>query len=918
MAAAFMRRSVATAGLAVLATLASPLVGGTAFAAGFSGAISSDPADSSGTIAANRPTFIGTYTDNLASGSTITVKQGSTTIACPQTISANTVSCTPAADLVDGQVYDVTSHGISAVDGSTADAPAQSYTIDIPSVSSASPADGGTLGSGNSALTVVYDEAIDTTASHVTVVNSNNNVVPGSTSFSKSGSPDPTAPTDTMSFSASQSLPTDTYTATWHAEAPGNPKAYVDTVIHFTVDTTLAPSAPTVLVAGYYNQGAHWINADNASAVPFSGVAPKGFTVGVMVYDSSTPPLIGSQSPTNLGSNDNLATTQPANCESSVCPWSLTVDTSGTPDRNYKYYVYASSAAGRVPANIDSGDPTIAKDTVAPATPGAVSSNLPAGSNQLNVQDYDADTSTTSWNVDVEDSLGNVHHETGLPLSSTNSGSWLDSTFSVADLNDGGLTVTTYAVDDAGNASGGDNNPLTDPSKESVTLAFDLPASYATVDGQDIPLSELNNSRVKAPSSITIRFNEAVEQYWTDSSGTHASSPVKHYAHICLADDRGLCQGGNPPTVNDDGKGETLSLANVPSDGTYTIGQVTAFASTTPDKTNFNSGSWTCDECLNSQTQGLDPLATFTIDDTGPAIDITAWTPTVTPSNVTAAAVSGTAEPDTRSVQLTIASSAGGSPLVLSQDVAAPADPAATSVDWGFSGIDLSTVRDGTLTISAIGVDAAGNRTAAPGAQVQMLLVAHRSTLTESVSSTKITFGHAVLVSGRLLNQLGSPIADAKITVRPRLDTGGYGTARAAYTDSNGHWQLLFAPSYNTRWYASYAGSTVSPLHDASSVHTARTLVRVAIAFTSPKNKATVGSPVVLKGKVAPNKRGVTVKIYRHTSSGNKLVGKATLNRYSRWSFKLSLPRGTVKLFAVIGNTTGNLGNRTSYLTLRH
>ena len=107
-------------------------------------------------------------------------------------------------------------------------------------------------------------------------------------------------------------------------------------------------------------------------------------------------------------------------------------------------------------------------------------------------------------------------------------------------------------------------------------------------------------------------------------------------------------------------------------------------------------------------------------------------------------------------------------------------------------------------------------------------------------------------------------------------------------------------------------------MHDAVTTHTAQTLVRAAIRFTSPKNNSKVGSPVVLKGKVGPNKRGATVAIYRHTSSGNKLVGKVKLSRYSTWSFKLSLSHGTYKLFAVIGKTAGNLGNRTSYLTITH
>src|SRR5436305_13335769 len=103
------------------------------------------------------------------------------------------------------------------------------------------------------------------------------------------------------------------------------------------------------------------------------------------------------------------------------------------------------------------------------------------------------------------------------------------------------------------------------------------------------------------------------------------------------------------------------------------------------------------------------------------------------------------------------------------------------------------------------------------------------------------------------------------------------------------------------------AASTTTPLPDAATAQTVRTRVKVAIAFTSPKNHATVGSPVTLQGKVSPNKPGVTVRIYRHTASGNKLVAKATLNRYSRWTFKLALPKGTVKLFAVIGRTSRNL-----------
>jgi hypothetical protein len=215
-------------------------------------------------------------------------------------------------------------------------------------------------------------------------------------------------------------------------------------------------------------------------------------------------------------------------------------------------------------------------------------------------------------------------------------------------------------------------------------------------------------------------------------------------------------------------------------------------------------------------------------------------------------------------------------------------------------------------------VDDAGNKTPAPGSQVVATLAAHASRLTERVRNSRITYGQITQVSGRLVDQSGAAIKKATVLVRPRFANGSFGAGTKAVTDSTGHWGAIVAPAHNATWYASYAGSTTNPLHDAASVHTARTLVRVAIRFTSPRNHARVGSPVVLKGRVAPNKRGATVAIYRHTSSGNKLLGRVKLSRTSTWAFKLRLPRGRVKLLAVIGRTSGNLGNRTGYLTITH
>ena len=900
MAAAFLRRSVATAGLAVLATVASPLVG-TALAAGFSGTISTNPADSSGTVAANKPTFVATYTDNLAAGSTITVKHGSTTVPCPQAISGKTVSCTPTDNLTDGESYDVTSHGVSAADGSTADAPQKSFTVDIPSVSSSLPSFGGSLvkADSNNPLSVTFDEGIFDGASTFVVHDTNGDTPSGSVVFSSS-SFDPTSPDDTISFEPSPALPNGAYTATVHVDgldgSADNPKAFFDLTFPFWV----SDAAPAGIGHPAY------INNVNLKAVPFTGTASPGLTVNIDIANPAGLDAVGSA-------------VVPSCNAAPVCPWTVPVDASQlrqSPNSTDGSYDWTASTSD---ANTDAGNNnggsvasgTIVEDLTAPAKPVASAPTPAAGSTTLHVSATDTSTDIASYTVSITDSKSQNITQS-FPAASNN---LPQQSFDISSLADGTLQVVATAIDNAGNATA---SSTVKPVKN-AGLKEDFAHSFLTVDGNSVPMSTASTNAVRKPSSLTVEFTEPILLHWSDSSFPNEAKPVSHDTSVCVkrAVNPISCVNGGA-SLTQDGKGFTVPINGIGLDGgfivTYTNVWPAAFCH---DITDANAPASSA--CVGKSGTVQDPRTgqgfVFNVDSTPPAADsITITMPTkIGPDTVQSVGISGTAEPGS-TVALTLKSSGGGPTFLAGHGNPITAD--GTTGQWQ-TVENLSTVRDGTLTVTVKDFDAAGNETdkvltPAP------VLAAHASKLTESVTGSIVTYGKGVLVSGKLVDQSGAPISGATITIKPRFDNGSYGAGQTATTDSTGHWSRTEFPAHNATWYATYAGATTGTVHDAATVSTARTLVKAAIAFTSPRNHATVGSPVVLKGKVSPNKAGKTVSIYRHTSSGNKLIGRVKLNRHSQWSFTLSLPRGTTKLFALIGKTSGNLGNRTRILTITH
>jgi hypothetical protein len=896
---------------------------------------------------------------------------------------STSVGCTPTEDLVDGHVYSTRVQAVNAASASDTRNDSANWTDDIPSIVVASPGDGATVAVVRTLTATYDEDIDGTHSTVKLVNGFGATVPGSvSTAKSSATGACPTS-NCVLKFTAGQSLPAGTYTVTYDAfgvtsgvpSSTYNAAAHAHDVMHFTVDKSVPAVAP-------YSAGpdVDVITQANADKVPFSGWALPGFNVGAAIYDEFCDqncdfPFSDAE---GTGQNDGFGHVVVDNCTDDVahfaddpknptgprlkeCPFTLTVDDSAgcdtggigtefacnpaggdpTAETKNQWYVYSYASAGQNPGAASPGaDPEILRDTTAPAKPdnsahGYLTNDAPTpGNAQVHVAASDAQETPDHYVVRVNDGYGR-HHDWDVDPNS--SGNLLTDVTITPDDNiyDGPETVQVGAADQYDNVSSF-VSVTADPNKNFKKNVDQLaPAdpsghqdSMVSGNGATVDFATLTTGTTKngVPTKLTVHFTEPIALTVTDDTVTGAFGSGTPSAHLCLLAPGDVCTTALVGTLSRPADDKTTLVWTAPPDfggdlpdGVYTVA---AFAPADDCVARTDVPGYSCETSggQEDQVETWPTLASFTIDKAAPVTSSLTVTPsTITPSKVKSVTISGSSDPDTRNIQVSIKSSAGGTTQILNQQIAAPSDPNATSVSWSFFPVDLSQVRDGKLTVSAIGIDDAGNQTAAPGTQTTATLAAHLSTLTEKLSSSKVTYGKLVLISGHLSDQAHKAISKAVITVRERFGNGHFTTARQTKTDGKGNWQMLWAPSRNGTFYAGYAGSTASPLHDAAATHTAKVLVRAAIAFTSPKNGATVGSPVVLKGHVSPNKSGHRVGIYRHTATKNILVGHAKLDSHSSWLFSLRLPAGrTVRLFAQIGKTAGNLGNRSSLLTLKH
>src|SRR4051794_24610990 len=165
MAAVVLRRSVAAAALATIATSIVPatLAHAAAFAAT---SITTKPApDSSNVVAANRPQVVATFNAAPASGSIkLTVHGGDTTNLCGTPVidqSKHTVTCQPTDDLDTTKSYDAYGTATNSA-GDKAKTSTLTFTVDYPVLDgdNSTPTPGGSFIDGSQDLTAAFSEGI--------------------------------------------------------------------------------------------------------------------------------------------------------------------------------------------------------------------------------------------------------------------------------------------------------------------------------------------------------------------------------------------------------------------------------------------------------------------------------------------------------------------------------------------------------------------------------------------------------------------------------------------------------------------------------------------------------------------------------------------------------------------------------------
>ena len=896
MATVLMRRSVAVATLAALATMGSPLVG-SAFAAPFAATgITTNPApDNNHVVPANRPTIVASFNDDVAPGSTVDlVEKGTATNLCGTSkISGKDVSCQPTADLQLGKTYQAVGHGKDGA-GHKADTATFEFTVNYPKLTDSYPVDNGAIVNGDETLSATYDQEISQTPTRSTFKvferlanGSAGNRLSGTTGYTSSSGGILGGTTDTITWTPDNALGAGSYLAVIHVSGvdgsgADNPAAYADTKLLFNV----ASAPPTGLTAPQF------INNTNETKAPFSGNGPAGTTITVTVHGTATN-VTGTNPSTASGTGD-----VPACPAVTSCPWKVEVDTSSLDDGTLTWTADATDGSGKSTATANG--PSVVKDTTAPPTPDATAAQMAAGSSTLAVSATDTGTDVTGYRVEIvdEDNHKQVNDfpGTGQNMPTTN--------IDVTGLDDGQLTISTYAVDGHGNASNADFDSVT----KNAGITVDFPGSQFAIGNAIVDFPTAAAHPVQAPAQVTLAFTEPITQSWQDNSGSPAGGGPTHRSTMCVFRvGSSTCLNGTSTVAQSDDRTLVTTLPGGLTDDDYSISYSVWPKHFCHDVSFTGSQNANCVEA--SGTVQLPDSTTdfvFTIDTAAPTVAITDITPDpIKAADVKNVSVTGTVDPGAATVQLVIKSSGGKGTRLATAAISRPAGGGRAT--WAAKGLNLSALPDGTLTVKATAKDdAVPANTSSDTATAK--LKAHASRLTEHASDTKVTYGHAVTVSGRLTDGSGDGISKATITIAPKYGKGDFGKSVTAKTNADGHWSAILAPKHNATFFASYEGSDTAPLHSPAATHSARTLVHALVKITNVTGSA-------VSGKVRPNEKGKIVRVYRESSSGPVLLGKDALDKRSRFSVTAKVTAGT-KIFATVGKTAQNLAGRSKAQTV--
>ncbi|MDQ1748329.1 MAG: large repetitive protein [Frankiaceae bacterium] len=732
---ALRRTAVIIASSAVVLSGA-PLLG-TALAASTLTQSSVTPA-SSPAVQNSHPTISATYTDggtaaNLDPASTITVTKGASDIGCTGVVSTNTITCNYSGVLRAGQ-YTITIHAIEASNPANTADNTSNFTVDAPVIQTASPAANerkATLPNG--VVAVTYNEKIDDKHSTISVkqisdLNGNpagGTPLTGTTGTNSTGAINPPVnnsdannatqitftPDSQPTASGTYEVDLDVFGVTGSA-APFvyNPNAETKDTYTFVIDTT-KPAAPT-------NLSAPTITSSNQSAVPFSGKGRPGDKIVVAVTDGVHSAVSNSATPLTI----------PTCASTTSCPWTVNLAITNAAMNDTTTGSWTATETND--AGSTASDPVaIIKDTTAPANPTIDPPSLPAGSATLHISGTDNDAQLDHYNVTITDAHGHTIGASPNPITLTRGAGDVTGNgafakdIDVSGLDDGALSITVKPVDQYGNVGTGTGASAT--KNAAMQLVFGSSAfKLANSDVLSFPtVLARPGHAIQQPSQIVIVFNNTITTTRSDN-GTLSPKADVHAPAPYFTDNNGNGNKLNGTYTEDASDPSHRTLLVTPpaglSDGGYTLhvdvfeGNGLCDINSDPKGQPFNGNGDTGYGACPSYSgyvnvPGTQTPFVFTVDTHGPAAPGITTVPsgTIDGSNVGDVFITVSGEPGS-TVTLSAKSSGGGALLALNQG-----QPLTIGNDGKVqdeeSGSALALLPDGTLTISAIPTDVAGN-----------------------------------------------------------------------------------------------------------------------------------------------------------------------------------------------------------------
>ncbi len=460
------------------------------------------------------------------------------------------------------------------------------------------------------------------------------------------------------------------------------------------------------------------INASNATSTTISGTGTVGASISVVASSggSSTAP-----STATVAANGT---------------WSISGINVGTlPDGTISYTVTAAENG-----TTDTETITSTKDTVAPTVDANTVTNPVNSSNDDATSVSGTGTVGATVSVVASDGTNSTAAKTAVVGSN---GQWTVSGINVTSLANGTLTYTATVTDASGNSASDTITTTKDAEAPSLSVntipefinastqsAFSISGTasagstvtvaFAGINGSTIPnrtvtVGDNGNWTIDAINLTslpdgTVSFTITATDAASNTTQVARSSMKNTVIEVAITDATDPVNAANETAASISGTGEVgASVVVVISDGenevttaAVIVGSNGAWTVTGIDLSSLDDGEVTYTATATDEAGNTDVAEIDAVKDTvAPALEIESVTNPINIGNADAVSISGTGEVG---ATISVVVSDGTNEITVTQ--AATVD---SEGNWTITGINVSTLEDGTLTFTAKATDAVGN-----------------------------------------------------------------------------------------------------------------------------------------------------------------------------------------------------------------